>query len=448
MSYGNTPLAPEVEYVMRDPGPRGVYSYGLIIKAGEQITEEVKVMSIDTVENYANSYAPVITLDVFMGAGLYSKVIYPNREQLEITVIRTNNADAREIQTQTFRGILLSEKNPVVDESAVAKASQFTLDLSSMLPVSFQLESRAIEQLRMVTLGTTMRQARMQDVIETALTTAIGQIDVKEEEKLLGVTMLGKPNDQVYGQLQIDHGTPLFNIPGILQKLQYGVYVGDIGHFFRDHQWYVYPIYDTEGFEEASTTLSITLLPTEYSGSLDRTYRVVGGTVMILATGERALNNSGEKKKINEGEGTRFANADLLFSPGWLDTQSQSNKAIAARSEGFTEIVMEGEQRANTNAPMSSRPISGNKYAELSKIASRKGMFFTCEWRNANKDLIEPGMNARVKYLEGDVVRMFEGRLVGMQAVDRLLGKGVASNQFGTSMMMSFYVQRDLDMDL
>jgi len=448
MSYGNTPLAPEVEYVMRDPGPRGVYSYGLIIKAGDHITEEVKVMSRDTVENYANSYAPVVTLDVFMGAGLYSKVIYPNRENLEITLVRLDSANQRDIRTQTFRGILLSEKNPVVDESAVAKASQFTLDLSSMLPVSFQLESRAIEQLRMVTLGTTLRQTTMQNVIETALTTAIAQIDVKEEEKLLGVTMVGKPNDQVYGQIQIDHGTPLFNIPGILQKLQYGVYVGDIGHFFRDHQWYVYPIYDTEGFEESDLTLNITLLPTEYSGSLDRTYRVVGGTVMILATGERALNNSAEKKKINEGEGTRFADADLLFSPGWLDTESQPNKAIAARSAGFTEIVMQGEQRANTNAPMSSRPISSNKYAELSKIASRKGMFFSCEWRNSNADLLRPGMNARVKYLEGDLVRMFEGRLVGSQTLDRLMGKGVAATQFGSSTMMSFYVERDLDMDL
>lgn len=447
MSFGNTPLAPEVEYVLRDPGPRGVYSYGLIIKAGEHTTEEVKVMSIDVVENYASSYAPVVTLEVFMGAGLYSKVIYPNREELEITVVRLNNSGDRDIQTQTFRGILITERNPVVDEAAVAKASQFTLDISSLVPVAFQLESRAIEQLRMVTLGTTMRNVTMQDVIESALTTAIGQIDVKEEEKLVGVTMLGKPNDQVYNQIQIDHGTPLFNIPGILQKLQYGVYVGDIGHFFRDHQWYVYPIYDTEGFEDSDMTLNITLLPMEYAGSLNRTYRIAGGTIMILATGERALNNSAEKKKINEGEGTRFADADKLFSSDWLDVTSQDNKAIASRGEGFTEIVMEGEERPNTNAPMSTRPISGNKYAELSKIASRKGMFFTCEWRHANKDLIRPGMNARVKYLEGDIVRMFEGRLVGMQSLDRLLGKGIAANQFGTSVMMSFYVQRDLDLD-
>lgn len=446
MSYGNTPLAPEIEYVLRDPSPRGVYSYGVIINTGDEMIDEAKVVSVDTVENYANAFAGVLTVDLFMGVGTYAKRIYPKREQLEITLIRVDHSNNNEVLTQTYRGILLSERNPVIDEESVAKASEFALNLSSMVPVNFQLESRAIEQLRMVTLGTTLRNVTMQQVLETALTTAVSQIDVKEEEALLGVTMLGKPNEQVYPQIHIDHGTPLQNIPGVLQKLQYGVYVGDIGHFFRDHQWYVYPIYDTNGFNEASKTLSVTLLPSDLSAGLDRTYRVVGGTVMILATGERQLSNSNEKAKVEKGEGVRFADANKLFSDEWLDT-TKDNRAIASRGAGLTEMIMEGEQRANTNAPLSTRPISGNKYAELSKIVSRKGMFFSCEWRNGNKDHIEPGMMARVKYLEGDIVRMFEGRLVGMQAVDRLLGKGISSSQFGTSIMMTFYVDKDLDLE-
>lgn len=444
MSLGNTVLGNEVKYVVEKPDPLGSYTYLIQIETPKGITKGLKLLNIDIVEDYANAFASVVTVEFFLGLGTYAKDIYPNREELKATLIRVNNHDMSDQRFETFKAILLTDANPTVDEKELQTVSKDVLDISSIVPVVLQLENVAIEQLRMISLGGVYRQCSVKDVLRNSLTTAIDQIDVDDDFTINGVDVYTSANEEVYEQIVIPHGTMLSDIPDYLQKKQFGVFSTGLGHFFMRDYWFVYPLYDTTRFNDSGHTLNISLVPKSLMAAVDRTYRTEGNTTMILCAGDRQTNNEVDKARSDKGEGTRFADASNLFTK-WYDTESEENKAIANRGGNVTEVTMEDGQEL-TNARMSSTPITSNTFNAVSELAARKGTYFTCVWNYSNPDLLFPSQMARVKYMDGEVLRMFEGSLIGVMHHTELLGGKFTSSTYATSTSMTFFVERDLDL--
>lgn len=444
MANASTALAGDIEFVVTQPTQNINWRYAALIETPNGPVENLKVISQDTLENYATAYSGPTTVEILMGLGAYSHRIHPNREKLTITIVRFNPGNTSDNEFNVYDAKLLETTNPTIDAAGLAQASELTLDLSDVVVVTFQLLNRAVEQLRQVRVGTVFRDASAATILESALTYAIQQIEMDADLIPTGVELLGEPNPEVYPQVIVPDMTDLVSLPGYLQKKQTGIYPTDIGHFFKNHTWYVYPLYDTTRFNDGRNTLNITMVPANLMAGVDRTYRIEGNSTYILCAGDREIMHDGEADMVRDGEGVRFADPDRLLGD-WLDL-SQENKAIAARARNVSEIVMDGEKKESMQAPMSSNPFTSNKYKELSKLAARKGSYFRCEWHHANKQVLLPGMMARIKYLDQGIVRWFEGTLVTAVIQDRLLGKGITSNTYGCSVMLVFFVNRDLDL--
>lgn len=448
MEYEYSPLAADVEYVLQKPSLGGLRMYQANIRinheSGTEIVHGLKVISVDEVEDYVKNFSTVKTIEIYVGLGTYAKRVHPNRDKLEIELSSLTSNQGDEIITEVYEAILLDSDNPSVDEGSVAMVSEALLDITDLKKLTFQLKHKALENLRVSSVAGIHRERTVEDVLRLSFTQAIQNLEVEDSYQPTGVTTSEGMNDTVYDHIIIPHGTKLQDLPGFLQEKQYGIYPSGMGHFYKAGSWFIYPLYDSERFNESLRTLEISLIPENKLAGVDSTFRKEGNVTYILATGNRLLMNEPEKEAQDKGVGTRFSDPIALFER-FADVLSSDNKAYVSRGSNTTEIVAtEQPQDAIVNAPMSVNAITANKYRELTHLARRQGMFFNFVWEYSDPSVLYPGMLMRIKFIENSELRYFEAVLLGAYSSMQLVGKGITSDRYYCSTGLSVFLTKDL----
>lgn len=441
MDFHSSPLANDVDYVINDPTATTSYFIGAKISAGGKTLDTLKVLSIDEVENYGSSCFTVTTMEAVVGLGSYVKEIYPMREDLEIVIYREDTSGRVPLRTDTYKAILLTQQNPEIESNKYQNISKDTLDISSVIEIQFQLISKVSEELRLSTTGGVYRQADIKSVLQYSLTEVMEKIESEDSTKPLGVDLIDGSNEEVYEQIVIPHGTNLMDVPGFLQNKSYGVYPTGLGHFFKNGFWYIYPLFDTDRFDNFRDSIDITLVPGTLFEMLDKTSKRTGSSVLILCAGERYLNNDPEQTQQQEGLGKRFSNPNSLIEK-FADVLGQTNKAIISRGLNNTEFMDTSNTSELNNAPMADQSITSNSLKQMSEVASRKGQHFTANWRFSDPTIFFPGMTLRVKMLNNGVVEMFTGTIISTTHQTQLVGKGMTSYRYFCTTTMSAFISR------
>jgi len=446
MEIENSSLMREVNAIVNSPNKPVHFEWFAEIHVNNMKYFPLKILNIDSLEDYELNYSDEIMITLAIAGGTYAKRIYPFKDKVEITLIKkpigevsTEIDQASGVQAERYAATVKDTGNPIVEANGANAPTEEALNLTNIFEITFQLVNKAIEQLRMVSVGGIYRNTNVEDVIKTILTVESKKIKVDNVRMPKGVDMIPASNTKVRDHVIIPHGTKLVDIPEYIHYKCGGVYSAGLGYYFKNDHWFVYPCYDVTRFNKAPYILTVINVPRNKLPEVERTYREDGKNITIIATGEVKHNDDSEVQQLNLGNGVRFADADKFMS-GYSKTKN--NKTVVNRGTNNSEAVSSERSNGNNNVQISSSPINSNPYVEYSKLARRQGNYLSLVWENSLPSKILPGMMVRVFYLDGEDIVDVYGVIIKAHHYTQAKGVGMTTTRYITRTAFVVFTQR------
>lgn len=446
MNFEDSSLYLEVKNIARN-GANPVFNlYSAQIHLKDRDLDVIKIISIDIKRDYEMNYTDEMILSVMLPFGKYAKRLYPERNNLEITIRckpmleMGGNEDTNKAPVlERYVAILMNQGNPLIEGDDSNIPSEDALDLSRLETVDFQLIPKSVDQMRMKSVGGVYRGTTTEDMVKTVVTRESQLLDLPKELLPEGVEMVPANNKSKRDHIVIPHGTKLVNLPPYVQEKCGGIYSSGLGFYYQDKHWYLFPLYNTERFEDSLAKVTIINVPGNKLGGIERTYRRDGDNVIILATGEAQFKDISDQQQLSQGNGVRFADASK-FMDGFV--QTKDNKTIAARGENVNEVMTVERASGHQNVHVSSSRISSNAFKEYSALAMRDGSLMNLLWENADPDLIFPGLPIKILYMEDDQIRELTGVVLKAHVYTHVKGQVMFSSTHHTNIALSVFVNR------
>ena len=447
MELDSSSLYPEVLRVLQSGSNPVHFTWHAIIHVNQLRLDfpVLKVIEVDTVSDFELNYTDDLRVRVLIPAGTFATQIYPYQDSLDITLFQyplSETSDASD-NTQTvaamrYQATLDDQGNPMIQANARTNVTQEALDLTQLLEVSFQLIDKSLEQLRMASVGGRWLQIKPEDFIKAAMTQFSQNVKVDEDLKVKGVDMVPASNQNVRDHIAIPHGTKLLDVPEYVQERCGGIYSAGLGCYLRNKIWYIYPCYDTTRYSQAVKSATVILLPQNRFSNLERTYRLDGDHLVILATGDVQFRGDSTPQQLNYGNGVRFTDASKVMEGFAL---TKDNKTVVARGNNTNEFVSVARPNGLNNVQLANNPITANPFSQASKLARRNGSVIAFNWENSNDSLLTPSMMVNVLYFENDQVKSLTGVLLKTHTHVAMNGVGVTSSRYISRTGMSCFVQ-------
>jgi hypothetical protein len=397
------------------------------LHAGGYTFRALKVISIDTREEYVNNFTAEIVLKVAMGAGTYAYDIYPNLANMEITLYKmplketadVENEEAA-IRTERYAVTPLDQGQPAVESNTTGTVDKYAMDLTNVVEVNFQLHNKAVVEMLMRTVGGIWRNCLLGDVVKTILTNESLALSLPSDQLPKGVQMVEATNVSVQDHVVIPHATRLVDMPGFIHNSIQGIYGAGFSWYYKDSYWYIYPTYDLTRFDKVDKTLRFINIPSKKMPGIDRTYLDNNGHVTILCTGDVKMRATSEALQMNQGNGVRFADASK-FMNSFVDVSD--NVALVSRGKNNNEFVTGQRTDGRNNVQASAARITGNPLAEYGRMAAREGNEIILTWEHSDPSYITPGIPAKFVYLEGENIRELDGLILNAHHYDQMAEK-------------------------
>lgn len=447
MEIEDTPLYQEAREIMENGATETNFGYRILIHYGEnQTLSPLKTTSLNNLRDYVKSFTDVMTLSVVMGLGDYARLIYPNRNNLQVSIQKlpqgeqseTGDGDAA-MDTEIFSATLIDQDRSPTDGQGAEANDRETLNLTQIVDVSFQLYNKALEQVRLMSVGATMRNSTVDAALRAILTKESQRANVGEERAVVGVDLVPVSNKDKHEQIVVTHGTKLVDVPDLLQN-RYGVYSAGLGTYIQNKFWHLFSLYDTTQFDDRQQTLTIIVLPKRKYSDMERTYRKRGDSLTVLMTGETAFKDDSGTDYLKEGNGARFNDASKLMDSVSKNTD---NKAIISRKRNANEFTTDKRPDGIQHVPMSKERITANPFPIYSELAGRNGGLFKGVWQNADPKLLLPGMAVRIIYTDLGETKTLFGVLHGTQSVSHAVGD-IKSEKFTTQTVVYVFVSKPM----
>ncbi len=448
MALEYTSLMGEIDLILTQPKPVHYIWRVEITAGGEQIPVQ-KVLGVEFARNYVANYADEVYLEMMIGSGQYAHRVYPYRDNLMLTLYQepvgevSKLGDASNtIKSQQFRCVLLEAGSAVMEGNAQTAVDAQTMDLSSFKRLRVQLIEQTVEQIRFITVGTTLHAKPPGEHLRYLLTQLSKQVQVDNAIAVEGVDLYRPDNTAPYRQIVVPHGTPIGDLGELIQNAA-GIYATGLGQYLQDRRWYVYPLYDHTRFDSALRSLTLVNIPPNRFPGAERTYRTTPRQVIAMVTGRVRHLDVGAQGFANEGNGVRFGDPNRIFKA--FGVSGDDNKTSVLRNQLNSELRTVGTANGLNNSPMAAQRITANKYLQLSALAQRNGSYVVCMWENSAMEVIFPGMP--VKYLYEVKGQVIETQGVVLSADHRVVSTtpGAFAGGYKCDSVLMIYINRKLD---
>lgn len=436
-------LGREIKAVLDNRDANITYRWRVDLHVMDKDYGTMKVLNIDYDDNPEENISTNVNINIVMEAGTYYKQILPNDHELEATIYKYTLMNGSgeinyeiPVTHERYRASIFNKDDESGASNVTDGVSEKLLNVTDVVEVQIQLLNKAIEQLRVMTVGGVYRQCTAEDLLTTCIQNAYRNIEVDEDRQPVGVDINGVSNTSEQESFVIPHGTRVIDLPDYLQNHSGGVFNSAMGSFIKDEFWYIYPKYDTTRFGNTQRTLTIIRVPPNKLPGSERTYRISGGSIIILATAEADKYNQSEVEQLNEGNGTRFASSDNFLESF---TTTADNRTTATRGGRTSEFVGQHRTTGVDYAPIAAERITSNPYKHYSDITQRQGNLFSLVWENSDMDLILPGMLVKIMTLENEEVVEYEGVLLRSYHGISLRGKGLIGRSYITRTVLTVF---------
>lgn len=452
MELKDSPLWQEIKSIVFDQkGLPPVYAWRAEFTANKKKIVPFKVVSIEIFRDFRGAYGDEIILECMIPAGDFVYDIYPYRRDLKVTLSkqgRERSSDVAttspDIESQELRATLMDDHSVTVEGLRNVAHSKQALNTMDIMTVKFQLLDKALEKIRLHSVGGLFKDSKVADVLKYILTSVSNELELDEINTIKGVEMVESPNQDTYKQIVVPHGTLFPDLPPFLHKKVGGVYPTGMGLYLFKQHWYVYPLYDLTRFDKTTKTLTLINVPTNQLPHVERTYRTTANQVIALVTGDVKHKDRTQEALLNDGNGVRYLDARRVID-GFADTTQGDNKASVMRAANNNEFVTDKSETGLNNIRTSGARVTANKFAEMSKLAGRTGTHLQCLWQNSDMSLIYPGMPVKYMYIKNDTVHELKGIVLGVQHYIQTYGKGITESRHQMETAFHLFVERELD---
>ena len=446
MEINSTPLYTEAMNIINRGDTGSGIGWRAVIHLGDtgKTISPLQVTAVNIRCDFVLGFADEFTCTLTIPFGQYARRVYPNRNNLEISLMKIPHREGAgenrldiNAQAERFSATLIGgDKSPTVGQGRES-IDEGILDLMDILQVSFQLTNKAVEKIRMISVGGTFRNTTVKDTLLGILTKESLAIKVDNQRAIEGVDMVKPKNLTKRDHILIPQGVKLFDVCDYVQK-NIGVYNAGIGSYIRGKTWHVFPLHDTTIFNESKLTLTVLILPRTKFPQLERTYKKTGNSLTLLSTSETSFVDDNGSQYLNFGNGARFADANKFMS-GFNETTE--NTTLVSRAKNVNEFKLEDRPNNVNNINITQNKITANPFFEYSKIIARKGGVFTVMWENSDPTLLVPGMLTRVVYFDNTEMKEIYGTLLGAEHISIKIGD-FGSNKHSCNSKLQFFVNQ------
>lgn len=427
MEITNTPLYTEAMGIVNNGDSGSNIGWKAVIHIVDKGTtyKPLLVNAVNIRADYVKGYTDEVTCTLTIPLGKYARQIYPNRTNLEISLTKVPLKESStairfnaEPESERFSAYLIDgDKSPTVGQGRET-IDEDTLDLMDILLVSFQLTNKALEKIRLISVGGIFRNTTVKDTLLGVLTKESQNIKIDNKRAIDGVDLIPPKNTQKRDHILIPQGVKLFDVCDFVQN-NIGVYNAGIGSYVAGKTWHVFPLFDTTRFNESKLTLNVLVLPANKFSQLERTYKKKANSLTLITTSETGFKDDSGTKYLNEGNAVRFANADRFMSDF---NQTDKNATLVSRAKNVNEFKQEDRPNKVNNINVSQKKITSNPYFEYSQLLSRKGGMFKAIWENSDPTLLVPGMLTRIVYFDDERIKEIYGTLLGAEHTSVKMG--------------------------
>lgn len=447
MIVDSSPLDFEIRRVLDSDFKPSFNGYTGQFKIGDKTVEVMRITDIDIVSDYELAYGPVIMIRVVLPLGNYTTDVFPFQSNLEF-ILKTEqvNPTSREVSDEegsvdirTYNVSLSTEARPFMSEDNnmenMAKAEQ---NLMGLVEIDLQLKPKLLDDLSKISVGGHFLETTNSDLLQNLIMYYCIGLELNDDEKLLGVNIHPSASTVVHDSVAVKHGTSLSDLADYVQINTGGVFPTGMAQFVHERIWHIYPPYDTTGFDDAKEKLVIISVPAKRYPQVEKTYLTQNGITTILATGNKKIITDKKQIQDNVGNGVMFTDANKMVA-GFAD--AKGNIAVAKRSENNTEFVGEQSKTGKNNVRIAPEGITANPFVARSRIARSQGHFYMVEWENANADIIVPGMNVKIMYLNEGEVKSISGVLIKCHRQTKMNGTGMMATGYRTFCVLVVFVK-------
>lgn len=445
MEIEKTPLWKDAQDIIINGEDVAKVSWSAIIHLNNEENEiyiPLSVIAVNIRRDYNASYADEITCTMLIPLGKYARRIYPNRNNLEITLTKTHlkgftrytNKDIPP-DVEKYSATLIDEDRAIVEAQGKESNDEYSLDLMNLADIHFQLYTKSVEQIRMMTVGGSFRKTNVSDVILSLLTNEPKRAKIDKKLLLEGVDLIPASNKETKEHIVVTHGIKIFDLSNYLQN-KYGVYSSGLGSYIQNKMWYVFPMYDTTQFEKREKNITILVLPTSKAPEIEKSFRKKGDSLTVLVSGETAFKDDSGTLYLNDGNGVRIGDATKHLE-GYSTTKD--NKTKIERVKNNSEFITEQRENELNNLLLSGDRITANPFVVYSNLLSRKGGVYKCTWENSDPSLIFPGMLGKIIYFDKDQIKEIYGVILGSNTSSVKIGD-MSSNRHITNTLLYVFV--------
>ncbi len=443
MELETSPFYNEIKLI-QDNGPNPVnYHWSMRFIVGGKVIPAMKVLGHVIKRAYNVNYADDIVVRVAIGAGVFHHDIYPFRNDLQAILFRepideVNNALqlTTDIEAQIMRATLLETNSSVMAGNSRITDDAYQMDLGNIIEIDVALTDLALEKIRMITVDGIYRDVPTWLLMRHILTVESAKISADSDISIIGVDVYPASNEVPVRNIVIPP-MRLSELPDHLNYNVSGVYSSGFGFYLQKKHWYIFPSLDLTRYEKSEKGLTIIRLPPDLFHGSERTYRRTANQVIALVGDEAGSVDLSESLQLNQGNGLRYADADVMFDSF---SQTKNNITTVKRKQNNTEYLIEERPNGLNNIQFSPKRITSNAMVESSIMARRLGMYLSCTWDYSDPGSIWPGMPVKYMFMvNGQVYESF-GIVQSAEHHTKLYHPGITTRRHVTSTSLLLFL--------
>lgn len=363
--------------------------------------KQIKALGIDgfvELADFVNARCDTIQISVRLQPGVYFDDIVPYRDDLTIQLYVDSGSTVKQ---RDFVAVPLIDRDVRSESNNTADNNMDAQNFIAMIPYKFQLIDKGFAKLKNIQVSNIYQMSNPADVLATIMKEETEKVGLESWDAFKNVYM-HQPVDNTnkYRQIIIPSGTRLVDVPTLIQNHnEYGVYSKGLGCYYKQHYWWIYPLYNTFIVDQHKRPLDIIRVPQNKIPDLKSTFYKSDVGMTIIAAGGSKHTDGADVRKQNQGTGQRLVMGDAIS--GDTGYHYNNGRAITTRADSMQEYTLSERRDGEDFVPLNPNP-TGNVCAALTENAKNEGEIIQVEWRNGDIGYLEPGHPLRYQYMEDD----------------------------------------------
>ena len=381
----------DIKPILNEKNTSKDFTYEFILHTVNDDIELTQIISYEMLQDFNNTIGDYNLLTVNIPMGTYIKKVYPYRDNLTCTILKTFNNDLPS-QSGEYKLVIVNETGDSESSTHYKNMTEDQLNQSEMKKVEAQVYLIELEALRNSYVDGTYSNVTVQELIGFEYANAKDNITVHGNPLSLNIDIVEPDNDMRYNNILIPSGVMLQDLPIYLQNGDFGIYNGGCGTYLTKYNntlsVFVYPLYTTKRFEETNDTKLMIYNPgNQRLSGIENTWKKDGDIVKIIASSGIKVLDKGASNMLDKGETLVSSRPEQIFNMAGsitdddftVDTSEQlSVNSVKERSDGISRSRYIGNE--------------SNMYKQRTSIIKDTMATYQIPWHFSYPEIIYPGM--------------------------------------------------------